>query len=74
MVSLAPYSHSVALLSQAPVCPVQEFSVRLHPPARFRPLSQSFINKATGNMEERCERLYQAKGHHFEEGGKSLFV
>ena len=37
-------------------------------------LPSSFINKATGNMKERCERLIQAKGHHFEEGGKSLFV
>ena len=37
-------------------------------------LSALFINKATGNMKERCERLFQARGHHFEEGGKNLFV
>ena len=32
-------------------------------------LSRSFVNKAIGNMRERCRRLHEAKGKHFEEGG-----
>ena len=34
-------------------------------------LSRAFVNKAIENMKERCQRLYAAKGKHFEEGGKS---
>ena len=49
-----------------------QFLARLHRVAKSLPAS--FINKAIGNMKERCERLYKAKGHHFEEGGKSFFV
>ena len=37
-------------------------------------LKPAFINKAIGNMRERCQRLYAAKGKHFEEGGKNMFV
>ena len=37
-------------------------------------LPPTFVNKAIGNMKERCQRLYEAKGRHFEEGGKSYFV
>jgi len=37
-------------------------------------LPATFVNKAIGNMKERCERLFEAKGRHFEEGGKSYFV
>ena len=29
------------------------------------------IEKAVGDMPRRLQRLYEAKGHHFEEGGKS---
>jgi len=32
---------------------------------------KSFIEKAVGDMPRRLQRLYEAKGHHFEEGGKS---
>ena len=32
-------------------------------------LSPAFVNKAIGSMRKRCQRLYAAKGHHFEEGG-----
>ena len=49
-----------------------EFLARLARVARGLP--SSFINKAVGNMKERCLRLYEAKGHHFEEGGKSYLV
>ena len=34
-------------------------------------LPASFINKAVGNMRERTQRLYKAKGGLFEEGGRS---
>ena len=37
-----------------------------------RNLDSSFIDKAIGNMKERCRRLHEAKGRHFEEGGMSL--
>ena len=32
-------------------------------------LSSSFISQAVGDMRRRCQRLYEAKGHFFEEGG-----
>ena len=34
-------------------------------------LSRGFVDRAIGNMKERCRRLYDAKGGLFEEGGKS---
>ena len=34
-------------------------------------LTPAFVNKAIGNMKERCRRLFLAKGKHFEEGGMS---
>ena len=37
-------------------------------------LSPAFVKKTIGNMKERCQRLYASKGHHFEEGGKNIFV
>ena len=49
-----------------------QFGKRLAKVAKGLPAS--FVNKAIGNMRERCERLYRAKGHHIEEGGKSMFV
>ena len=49
-----------------------QFIARLRRTAKSLP--PAFINKAVGNMKERCERLYNARGFHFEEGGKSLFV
>ena len=49
-----------------------EFIARLRRTAQNLP--KTFIDKAIGNMKERCERLLAAKGHHFEEGGKSKFV
>ena len=49
-----------------------QFAKRLAKVAKGLPAS--FVNKAIGNMKERCERLYRAKGHHIEEGGKSMFV
>ena len=49
-----------------------EFLGRLRRTALSLPCS--FVNKAIGNMRERCHRLYAAKGRHFEEGGKSYFV
>jgi hypothetical protein len=33
-------------------------------------LPASFIKKSIGDMARRCERLYQAKGSYFEEGGR----
>ena len=33
-------------------------------------LPASFINSSIGDMARWCERLYQAKGGYFEEGGK----
>ena len=32
-------------------------------------LPKSFVDKAIGDMAERCRRLYNARGGHFEEGG-----
>ena len=32
-------------------------------------LPQSFIDDSVGDMQRRCQRLYAARGHHFEEGG-----
>ena len=49
-----------------------EFIARLRRTAQNLP--KTFIDKAIGNMKERCERLLAAEGHHFEEGGKSKFV
>ena len=47
-----------------------QFLARLSRTARN--LDSSFIDKAIGNMKERCRRLHEAKGRHFEEGGMSL--
>jgi transposase len=33
-------------------------------------LPKAFIQKSIGDMVRRCKRLYEAKGYHFEEGGK----
>ena len=33
-------------------------------------LTKTFVEKAIGGMQERCRRLYAAKGGHFEEGGR----
>ena len=33
-------------------------------------LPETFIRKSIGDMARRCQRLYAAKGHHIEEGGK----
>ena len=33
-------------------------------------LSETFIRESIGDMARRCQRLYAAKGHHIEEGGK----
>ena len=44
-----------------------EFMVRLRRTATRLPTS--FVNKAIGNMQDRCERLRAAKGYHIEEGG-----
>ena len=33
-------------------------------------LPEAFIRKSIGDMARRCHRLYKAKGHHIEEGGK----
>ena len=45
-----------------------EFAARLERTAKNLP--KEFIDKAIGNMKERCQRLFKAKGHLFEEGGK----
>jgi len=36
-----------------------------------RRLPADFLKKSIGDMVRRCQRLYEAKGHFFEEGGKS---
>jgi hypothetical protein len=33
-------------------------------------LPQSFIDNSIGDMVRRCQRLYKAKGGHFQEGGR----
>ena len=35
-----------------------------------RGLKKSFVVKAIGDMKRRCQRLYNSKGGHFEEGGR----
>lgn len=50
----------------------EQYLKRLHTTAKNLPTA--FVNKAIGNMRERCQRLYKAKGYHFEEGGKSLLA
>ena len=45
-----------------------QYIARLRKTARRLPTS--FVDKAIGDMAERCQRLYEAKGRHFEEGGK----
>ena len=47
----------------------KEYIARLHKTAKALP--KSFIDRAIGDMARRCERCYQAKGGHFEEGGRS---
>ena len=49
-----------------------EYLARLRRTARNLPAT--FVNRAIANMKERCQRLYKARGHLFEEGGKSLFA
>ena len=46
----------------------QEYVNRLRRVAKSLPAS--FINKSIGDMVRRCNRLYAAKGGHFEEGGR----
>ena len=46
----------------------QEFLSRLRQTATR--LSRRTINKAIGDMRRRCQRLYAARGGHFEEGGR----
>jgi hypothetical protein len=46
-----------------------QFAARLERTARNLPIQ--FINKAIGNMRVRCQRLFETKGHLFEEGGES---
>jgi hypothetical protein len=45
-----------------------EFEARLDATAKRLPAS--FINKSIANMKERCQKLYDAKGGLFEEGGR----
>lgn len=45
-----------------------QFEVRLNRTARN--LSSSFIDKAIGDLHSRCQKLYDAKGGLFEEGGR----
>lgn len=45
-----------------------EFMARLRRTATRLPAS--FVNKAIGNMQERCQKLHAAKGYHIEEGGR----
>ena len=35
-------------------------------------LPKTFLEKSIGDMRRRCQLLLQAKGHHFEEGGRPL--
>ena len=46
---------------------------RDHHVARLREtaksLPASFVRKSIGDIRRRCQKLYEAKGHHFEEGG-----
>ena len=44
-----------------------ELVARLHKVAKG--LSKKFVERAIGDMRRRCQRLYAAKGAHFEEGG-----
>ena len=37
-------------------------------------LQPKFMNSSIMNMKVRCQRMYKAKGGHFEEGGKALRV
>lgn len=48
-----------------------EYLARLQRTAKRLP--SEFINKAIGNMKERCARLYEAQGCLFEEGGAHSF-
>ena len=34
-------------------------------------LPKEFIDKSIGDLQRRCERLYEARGGLFEEGGRS---
>ena len=45
-----------------------QYGTRLRRTALRLPLS--FIDSSIGDMWRRCQRLYAAKGHHFEEGGR----
>ena len=44
-----------------------QYVARLRKTAKSLPVS--FVRKAIGDMRRRCQRLYEAKGHHSEEGG-----
>ena len=35
-------------------------------------LPRAFIEQSIGDMARRCQRLYAARGQHFEEGGKGM--
>ena len=45
-----------------------EYVARLKKAAKSLP--KRFVEKAIMDMRRRCQRLYAAKGKHFEEGGK----
>ena len=45
----------------------EEYMSRLRRTATHLP--KTFIAKAVADMKRRCQRLYEAKGNHFEEGG-----
>jgi hypothetical protein len=45
-----------------------EYATRLRRTALRLP--KSFIDASLGDMRRRCQLLFEAKGHHFEEGGK----
>ena len=45
-----------------------EYVARLHNTAKS--LTPNFINKSIGDMTRRCQRLYDARGGYFQEGGR----
>ena len=45
----------------------EEFLARLQRTAKR--IAKTSVNKWVGNMQTRCQRLYAARGGHFEEGG-----
>ena len=45
----------------------EQYVARLRKTAKSLPAS--FVRKSIGDMRRRCQRLHEAKGYHFEEGG-----